>query len=429
MRVLWTVIILGALSGMPAYAQRATQDSVPSRVTLDDYIRLALEHNPQVRISASSLAGSVANRQSARARLLPQVGADAGASVSGSIDTGASSVPTASIGLNAQALLFDFGKTPAQYHSATKLALVATQDQLGAIQTVVLNARLAYYSALLASQVVSVNEEALRQSEVHLQQAKMLFEAGKQPRYAITKAEVDVANARVNVIRGRNSFRLALVQLETAAGMTFSDSLSLTDSLTAPVDSIGLAQALELTMRARPEMRSSQLSVDAARLQLAASQRSLLPAINGSAGLSVRRVDGNSGNPQWSVGMNVTQPIYEGGGIRASIAQARAGFAKAEASLDATKQTIAVEVEQHHLEEYEARQRIEATAVLVVQTAEGLALSQERYRAGAATSIEITDAELALANARIQQVQAYFDCHAAHAKLLRAMGESYQQGQ
>jgi outer membrane protein TolC len=80
------------------------------------------------------------------------------------------------------------------------------------------------------------------------------------------------------------------------------------------------------------------------------------------------------------------------------------------------------EVKQRVLEKQEAQERIAAAAKYVEQAQEGLTMSQERYHAGAATFIEVTDAEVALATARNSQAQALFDYRVAHARLLRAMG-------
>lgn len=65
---------------------------------------------------------------------------------------------------------------------------------------------------------------------------------------------------------------------------------------------------------------------------------------------------------------------------------------------------------------------MEATVKLVEQAQLGLQLSEERYKAGMATSVEITDAEVTLLNAAISRAQAWSDYRMAHARLLRAMG-------
>ena len=79
-------------------------------------------------------------------------------------------------------------------------------------------------------------------------------------------------------------------------------------------------------------------------------------------------------------------------------------------------------MQQYFFQEKDALQRIDATNVLIGEADESLKMSQERFRAGVATSLEITDAEITVANARISNAQARYDYHTAHANLLLAIG-------
>ena len=70
-------------------------------------------------------------------------------------------------------------------------------------------------------------------------------------------------------------------------------------------------------------------------------------------------------------------------------------------------------------------ERTQAAEKLIAEATEGLVMSQERYRFGAATFIEVTDAEVALVNARISHAQALYEYRIAHAKLVQAIGLDY----
>jgi outer membrane protein len=70
-----------------------------------------------------------------------------------------------------------------------------------------------------------------------------------------------------------------------------------------------------------------------------------------------------------------------------------------------------------------AQQRLPLTDLLVRQAAETLDLVSERYRLGAASAVEVTDAQVALTSARAEQVKAKFDYQAAIAQLKHAAGE------
>jgi outer membrane protein len=337
-------------------------------------------------------------------------------------------VNSSSAGIDAQALVFDFGKTPLQYKASGKNLDAVNYDLKSTLQATVLNARGAYFNFLLAEQLLKVNEDAYKQAQLHYHQAKTLFEVGKQAQIAVTKANVDVANALVNVIHARNSLKLARVQLETTAGTTIINPLVLTDSLGETEDSITINDALTQAAQKRPELLASKARLEAARLQLKSARASYFPAINASGGYNWRNSSNAElpsplwHNPGWNIGAALSIPLFQSGSLHAGVRQADAALKQAMSSLDATTLNVTQEVQQNVLQEIEARERISATTVLVVQATESLRMSQERYRTGIATSIEITDAEVTLADARSSHVQAQFDYRIAHAKLLSAIG-------
>jgi outer membrane protein len=410
-------------------------------LSLNGYIKLVLEHNPQPKIAAGAVQASSAAQEKSRSALLPHIGASAGISrtgnsgVSAGTGTNVSSRAagnSSSAGIDAQALVFDFGKTPLQYKASGKSLEAVNYDLQSTLQTTVLNARNAYFNYLLAEQLLTVNEDALKQTQAHYDQAKILFEVGKQAKIAVIKAAVDVANAQVNMIHAQNTLKLARVQLETAAGISIKDPLVLTDSLGDFEDSISMNNALTQALQKRPELLASKARLEAVRLQLKSARAAYFPSINASGGYDWRNSSTSTlpapdwNNPGWNIGAALSIPLFQGGALHAGVRQAEAALQQATASFDATTLSVTQEVQQDVLQEIEARERISATAVLVEQSAESLRLSQERYRSGIATSLEITDAELTLANARSSHVQAQFDCRVAHAKLLLSIGELHE---
>jgi outer membrane protein len=405
-------------------------------LSLVDYVKIALKNSPQQAITASTVDAGAAAVATTRSRLLPQVSANGGLSRSSgasSASTGrsGSSGTSTTAGISASTTIFDASSYYA--YKASGKALDASRGTLDeTTQGTLLNARSAYFAMLLNGQLLHVNEEALNQAKLHLDEANGLYEAGKTARMSVTKAKVDVANAEVNLIHAKNALKTARVGLETVAGKPFADPLVLTDSLDVEEDSVSLADALERALRNRPELIASRATVEGAHLQVKASKAAAFPTLSGSAVYDWRGTSASTipapdwSSPGWNFGIGLDVPLYQGGAIKAGVMSAEANVRKAEASLAAAELNIRQEVQQNYLSEIEARQRIGATATLIEQAIESLAMSQERYRNGIAASLEITDAELTLANARSSHLQAQFDYRVAHTKLLSAIGALHE---
>jgi TolC family type I secretion outer membrane protein len=402
-------------------------------ISLDSFLKLALENNPQTRIAAAQEASGRAALRSARSGLLPQVGLSAQATRSESGTASSSSFsdsltdsrgPTDqfSAGISGSQLIYDFGRTGSQISQAA-YTLTATQETARSMRhEVLLTAKTAYFSYLLAHRMLDVARESLRQSEEHLLEARTQFEIGKQAKYAVTKAEVDVANARVALIKAQNGIEKARVGMEKAAGVTLGSPLRLSDSLQQTEDSISLDQAFGCADSLRPDLRGALARLDVARSQVRGARATMFPELGATAGYQYRSPDAADWTGGWSAGVKLTQPLYQGGAIRAKVAQAEAGLDQARASLDLARQTAHAEIQQLALDKKDAMERTIAAEKLIAEAAEGLDMSQERYRAGAATFIEVTDAEVALVNARISHAQALYDYRVAHAKLVQAIG-------
>ena len=213
------VAILLAGTWMPAAGEGA------DTLTVERAVQLALDHHPSLRSAEANTRGAVAQHKGAVAGYLPAISFTASATHTEGVFVFNPSVPSRNQiyssytgGFQAQETIFDFGKTINRVSSTTDLEDAAAMDELTARELVIANVQIAYYSLLAARGVADVNDEAVNQAEKHLVQAKAFYSVGTRPRFDVTKAEVDLANAKVNQIIARNQTQVTQVQLENAMG-------------------------------------------------------------------------------------------------------------------------------------------------------------------------------------------------------------------
>jgi outer membrane protein len=421
--------------------QGANADTV-NNLSLNDYISIALKNNPQLKGSMAQYESSLADVSKSRSALLPSISASAGTDLSYSkgatsnISRAGSNTynPLAnnstqnnpsvgySAGIQAQQTLFAFGKNQLQLKSSELNSDASKQDLSSVRQTTIMNAASAYYNYLLSLELLNVNRELVSQATNHLEQAKALVEIGNQAAYTVTKAQVDLANANVEMVIAVNSVKLAKVQLETAAGISIEDSVKLTDSLSAAEDQIDLNYALETAKNKNPDILSSQIRLQAAEVSKKAARAAYFPEIGLTGSMGYGNNQDNDWRTNWSAGVNVSVPIFSGGATSASVSKAVSAEEKAQADLRSSELDLQSQVQKSFLSKEEALERIKATETLLEQAREGLTLSEERYKAGSGTSLEITDAQATFASAAKQHVQALYDYHIAHLNLLKTIG-------
>jgi len=213
------------------------------------------------------------------------------------------------------------------------------------------------------------------------------------------------------------------VTLNNAMGIKAADGYHVEDPMTVPHERIILDEAVEKAMRIRPEMISQRAQEQAAEMNIKAAEGNLLPTVTSSANYSYN----GTTSPlvyNWNVGAQVNIPIFSGFLTKQQVAQARATLLQTVANGDVLKLNILLQVSQAVLNLEAAKERLRLTAVTVTQAKENMALVDGRYRAGLSNAVEVTDAQLTLLNAQVNDVVAISGYEAAKAQLDNAMGIS-----
>jgi outer membrane protein TolC len=325
-------------------------------------------------------------------------------------------------GFQAQQILFDFGKTINRVGASTDLADAAASDYTSARELVKANVQIAYYGLLAARGVADVNDEAVEQAEKHLVQAKAFYAVGRRPQFDVTKAEVDLANAKVNQIIAANQKQVARVQLENAMGFHPDGAYTVSGSPAIDPVVVSMDSARALTLSQRPELRAARLRVEAALSQSRAAWSQHLPTLSAVGTWNWNGFQPSPLYPRWTAGIQLTLPIFQGFALDAQVELANAAADAEQAVFDTQAQSVLLEVEQAYLGLKAAGERRVATAKLVAQANENFTLAQRQYAAGVGTAIEVADAQLSRSNARITDIQAQYDYATSLVKLRRAMG-------
>src|SRR6476659_1961077 len=229
----------------------------PRDFTLDQAIRFAFQHNPDVLRARQEIGRTKGVQIEVRAEALPHLDADAffrktdpnlrgGNSSSiissttpptGSPPPGGTPFPSPTpvltvssisvtdnsydLTLTASQLLYNGSVIPAIRgakfsQDASIFALVDTIDR------VIATVRQQFYQVILNRSLIGVQEESVHLLEQQLQDQQNRFEAGTVPRFNVLQAEVALANQQPSLITARNNYRIALLQLGKTIGLDYN---------------------------------------------------------------------------------------------------------------------------------------------------------------------------------------------------------------
>ena len=418
---------LCVIAFLPLAASAADEIKPGETLDLSRCIAIALKNHPAIKGAAGGLKASESRVSQARSGYYPQADLSSGYSrnhasgTSGSLDSGRTSYDHYQSSFNLNGTLYDFGKTSAQVDVQSLGADASRADLDDTASRIVLGVKQAYYGMLQAMQSKIAYAETVVQFSRHLDQARRFYEVGTKPRIDVTNAEVDLSQARLNLLKADNALRIARISLNNAMGVPDAPAYEVNDSTAYQDYPMDLATALARGYAARGDLASATAKREAAERSIDLARTGYYPVLSGSAGY------GWSGqefplDKQWTVGAALNFPLFSGFLTRSQVEEARANLETARANEEHIRQGIRFDVEQAFSNLTESRERIVLTELTVRQAKENRELAQGRYAAGVGNTIEVTDALVLEINAKTAHINALSDYRLAIASLEKAFG-------
>jgi len=432
---LWGLSLILLLSGS-GWAQ--SEDVLPppgKPLTLDQCLAIAVKYHPSLQANRATVEAQKARVEQALAAYYPQINFNAGYNASTSNFTVAAGAvyrePTRSytfldifsMGPTLTQNIYDFGRTASSVKINRENAIASEQDLATTKQTVILNVKQAYFSVLQTHRLIEVAEETLNQNKKRLEQAQGFFQAGTRPKIDVTKAEVDLANVELALIRARNNYQIARVNLNNAMGLRQDLKFAIEEAIDFRPKVIPLEEIIESAYKNRPELLQLQAKQRSQEAAIQLAQSSYYPILSGNAQYLWRSHHiGNDLYWDWILGATISIPIFTGFSSPNQVAEARANLRNLQAQEESLRQNIRLEAEQAYLSLKEAIERIGVAEKAVAQAKENYDLASGRYQVGVGQPLEVTDAEVLLANARANYINAIYDYKVAEAKIEKVMG-------
>lgn len=313
--------------------------------------------------------------------------------------------------------------------AATKFGQDSAYWQLrDLIDRIIATTRSQFYTVLTNRSLITVAEETVRLQEDLLKDQKNRFEAGTVPRFNVLRAEVELANVVPTLIRAKNEYLIAQLNLAKTLGLepgpAAKPTFDCVGELSVTPRPFDIIDALELAKARRPflKVQRQQIKIQAENIKIA--QAGFLPRLEANGGYLFRNSrlteDIESQVDGWFVGVLGTWDIFDGGATYGRMKQARAQFEAARITYADSVLQVELEVQEAYANLITQRETIKSQQKNVEQALEALRLSNERLAAGAGTQLEVLDARVALTRARTTELVARGDYNKALAEFDRA---------
>jgi outer membrane protein len=429
------ILFLMAAAALPAYS--AEPISAGETLNLERCLKIAQDNQPNIMVSNYNVQAVKSQVGQAASYFLPTVNLNASysrvqpASQNTSGLTGAAAILAAStstsafdqyktsIGLTQN--IFDFGKVYTGVDIQKQNLKSAQSDLDNTVSQVEYQVKQAYFSRLQAKHNQAIAEEAVNSYQQHLDQAQGFYKVGTKPKFDVTKAEVDLSNAKLQLVQADNALKIAVVNLNNAMGLADPPDYDIEDNLSFAKYEISYDDAIGKAYDSRPDLKSLMAKGAAAKKNIYLNVTGYLPAFAGFADYNWAG-ENFPLQDSWDLGLGLNFNIFNGFLTQYQINQAKAQYNVVKANEASLRLGILLDVRQSYLNLKAAEDTIPVAELAVKQAQENLDLANGRYSAGVGNPIEVTDSQLAYSNAETNHIQALYNYKVAQASLEKAMG-------
>jgi outer membrane protein len=313
-------------------------------------------------------------------------------------------------GVTVSQLVTDFGRTHELSKSSGLHAQAEEQNVATSRAEVLVQVDEAYFDALKAQAVLQVAQQTVQERQVVADQISALARNQLKSDLDVSFAQVDLSQGQLLLIQAQNNLQASFADLSAALGYPDQRTFTLVEEPLPGAPPSDLQQMINDALQNRPELVAERFNVESAGSYATAERDLFLPTISaaGAAGLTPFRQAGLDSRYA-AAGFNVNIPIFNGHLFGARLSEAKYRAQAEGQNLRDLQNRIARDVRTAWLSANSAFQRLSVTAQLLAQTTQALDLAQARYQLGLSSIVELTQAQLNLTQAQIEQASAKYD--------------------
>lgn len=436
-----TVQVQGAYQGS---VPSAAAPGAPMEISLDEALRRGLEYNLGTVGYRQTVRQAAAESAGARASLLPDISGGALA-VDQQLNLAAlgfSSIKAPPGAFQIPLIIGPFHYTDLRAGLTQSLVDLtrlknyrASRENFKAVQLaaqdardlVVLAVTGAYLQVIASAARVDSARAQVATAQATWQQALDRHNSGLAARIDVTRSQVELQTNRQRLTSVENDLAKQKIQFGRLVGLPPGQEFTLTDSLPyAPLADLALDQALVRAYANRADLKSAESQVRAAELAKQAAQAERLPTVTLTGDYGAIGTSPVSAHGTFNVTAAAHFTIFDSGRIHADIEQADAALRQRQVEYQDLRGRVDAEVRSAWLDLTSAASQVSVSQNNRVLAADTLQQSRDRFASGVADTVEVVQAQEAVAAAEQDYIAALYAHNLAKASLARAVGQADQ---
>ena len=411
--------------------------------TLDQFIDIAMENNVNIRIEQMRVSAALADKKGSLSVILPRISASTGSAFQGAYNQGVlgqvlnstglsfneSEYHSGSLSINQN--IFDGGNWWNQIALSKNSYDLALESEQSVIVNSVLSVKRAFYEHLKNIELLEVFRRQVELSEQQVERVRQQFELEAVAKSDLLKQQVVLGDAKVQFLRQEAVLNNSSRSLANIVGIDIESSFDIEKPI---VDKLVESEILDsqeywdVIERNNPSLVAKRMLVASREIQLKIQRATYFPTLSMSVGYS-----GSSDkfeevfsdiDKEWqrSINFSISYPLFTG-------FQRSTQFQRAKIQLDIEREELN-QLTRNLKIQYENTFRLWKNINVSIpifedtktSAEEDLKLARERYTLGAATILDLLNAQLSVAQANSSHVRAIYDERILKAELDALIG-------
>jgi outer membrane protein TolC len=296
-------------------------------------------------------------------------------------------------------------------------------------QDIILDAKNAYFKLLQNQKLYDIAQKTVVQINAQKEVADNFYQVGMTPLNDLLQAQVELANAKQELIVARNNFDNAESDFNTLLRRPINTPVVLKDILDYSPFEESLDYCLAEAEKNRFEIKVADMEVEIAKKELDLTKKDYYPSIDLQGNYfkygTEWEVNGGNGiyDPEgWNIQAVAKWNFWEWGRTSYGVKEKHSRLSQAQLNKDEIIDNINLEVKNAYLRTQEAERAIKTVETAIEQAKENFRINQERYKEQISTQTDVLIAQTLLSRTMTNYYNALYAFKISKATLYRAIG-------
>jgi len=290
-----------------------------------------------------------------------------------------------------------------------------------------------YLDILMMNRQLGLLDQSLQRNIKVLQDSRYLLAQGNGLKSDTLRSFIAVENLKSSVSYLKNNIEVSGIDLKRLIGLEDPAELELTDNLELDIEETKsmlyqIDEAFQIAEANRKDLNIQKFSIHLQQRKIKATQALLLPQLSliGQYQVQAQADDMKFGQynlPRTSyLGLQLTVPIFNGNRTKSQISQAKIKAEQEDIRLNDLKDEVKTELVTIISKWKEADTQMDIQETTVQSAELNHFMMDDRFKNGLGSRLELTDAELALTQAKLNYLNAVYNLRILHVELQHALG-------